>query len=206
MVKKVLGVELIKNEEVIDIVRQTMLYYLFNYLLALILIGGASYLYYNNFLGIEFELIIALGVIGLLILIITLIINKSNVTITTTERVIYMTGIFNIKTIDVDIDKIQNTKVQHNIIERMFGIGTLNLDTSGSSGFEAVMPGIPQINKRRAIIKQVMEGRIETIGSEKKKKKMKKAINSLEKDSQVEKYRKKTYSQVRERLLRKEKK
>lgn len=168
---KLFDMDLIPNERIIDKSTTSLSFYLVQYLLSFTLIGASLYLYFNNILSVEItnELIILASIFGsgIIVLILTLIFNKSRVLIITNERLIYKYGILNTNVVDVDIDKILNSKAKQSIIGKLLNYGTLEIDTGGSEGFEADIKGVPNIGKRRSVIKLAMEGRYNNTKEEK---------------------------------------
>jgi len=53
------------------------------------------------------------------------------------------TGVFNTKIILVPYDRITNVGVKRSFLERIFGLGTLEIDTAGTPYPEAIMANLP---------------------------------------------------------------
>ena len=96
---------------------------------------------------------------------------------------------FNINTIEVDVDKIQNTKARQSLIERLFNYGTFSIDTSGSEGFEIEFKGVPNLSRKQALIKSIIESDIDAIKEYNKRvrieKKLEKQEKKLEKKNKI---------------------
>lgn len=150
------GVGLIKGEEVIDSCRQSSFHYLHYYLLSLLIILVWFYFYFYE--SINNLIVNSLLILGLLSFLIIFLVNKSYIIVATNERIIHKKGVLDVEITNVDIDKIQNVKINQGLIQRVFDYGKISLDTSGSSGFEAVLEGVPNLTKWRVLIKSIMEG------------------------------------------------
>lgn len=67
------------------------------------------------------------------------------------EGVTSRTGIINVKTRFVPFSKIDNVRMERNIFDRIFMIGTIRVDTLASSGMEISMSEIPSKDLEEAL-------------------------------------------------------
>jgi uncharacterized membrane protein YdbT with pleckstrin-like domain len=70
----------------------------------------------------------------------------------TDRRVTLRQGLLSKDTNDVLIADIRNVKVRQNLLQRMFGVGTVAFSTSGQSDMEIEVHGVPAPERIKAII------------------------------------------------------
>ena len=70
----------------------------------------------------------------------------------TDRRVTLRQGLLSKDTNDVLIDDIRNVKVRQNLLQRIFGVGTVAFSTSGQSDMEIEVHGVPAPERIKAII------------------------------------------------------
>ncbi|MBN1923250.1 MAG: PH domain-containing protein [Nanoarchaeota archaeon] len=184
--ESIYGIDMIKGEEIVDSFHPLFLRFFWHYIISLLLIalGILAYYYEYDILGLSLEpfvYLLYLSGAGIVWLILTIIANKAELFVITTHRLIYKKGLFNINTLDVDVDKIQNTKVHQSLIERIFNYGTFSVDTSGSEGYEIVFSGMPSISRKRAIVKSLIEQDLDAVKERKKRVEVEKKLESKEK-------------------------
>lgn len=96
-------------------------------------------------------LILAYG-IGLLILFVWWIQCLGTSLVVTEKRVTLRKGILSKYTNDVMISDIRNVQVGQNVFQRLLGVGSVGVSTSGQSGMEIDVNGIPSPQRVKAII------------------------------------------------------
>ena len=74
----------------------------------------------------------------------------------TTKRTIHRTGLLNKNTSEVLHEHIRNIRIEQNFVERIFGVGSIKIDSSagGQDDEEIYMEGIPNPEKLRQTIDQ----------------------------------------------------
>lgn len=70
----------------------------------------------------------------------------------TDRRVTLRQGLLSKDTNDVLIADIRNVKVEQNLLQRIFGVGTVAVSTSGQSDMEIEVHGVPAPERIKAII------------------------------------------------------
>ena len=70
----------------------------------------------------------------------------------TDRRVTLRRGLLSKDTNDVLIADIRNVKVRQNLLQRIFGVGTVAVSTSGQSDMEIEVHGVPAPDRIKAII------------------------------------------------------
>ena len=70
----------------------------------------------------------------------------------TDRRVTLRQGLLSKDTNDVLIADIRNVKVRQNLLQRIFGVGTVAVSTSGQSDMEIEVHGVPAPERIKAII------------------------------------------------------
>ncbi|MFA5411929.1 MAG: PH domain-containing protein [Candidatus Micrarchaeia archaeon] len=69
----------------------------------------------------------------------------------TNDGVTSRTGIINVKTRFVPFSKVDNVRMERNIFDRIFMVGTIRVDTLASSGMEISMSEIPSRDLEEAL-------------------------------------------------------
>ncbi|MDD2655639.1 MAG: PH domain-containing protein [Candidatus ainarchaeum sp.] len=69
----------------------------------------------------------------------------------TNEGVTSRTGIINVKTRFVPFSKVDNVRMERNVFDRIFMVGTIRVDTLASSGMEISMTEIPSKDLEEAL-------------------------------------------------------
>ncbi|MFH1785652.1 MAG: PH domain-containing protein [Candidatus Micrarchaeota archaeon] len=109
----------------------------------LIIAGGAVYLSTINILD---TVGIALIVLGIAILIVTIILSKLKAHTTSIyfsdEKIVYETGIVSTRKKKVPINMVTDSSITRGLRARLFGFATLNISTSGSTGYEIICNGL----------------------------------------------------------------
>jgi len=103
---------------------------------------------------IEFILLCALCLIGIgfLIFLVWWLQCKGQVLTITSDKVSMRTGILSKNTNDVYIEDIKNVQIKQSLFNRLFGVGSLEVATAGTSGVEIVISGIANPNEAKSII------------------------------------------------------
>jgi len=70
----------------------------------------------------------------------------------TERRITLRQGLLSKDTNDVLIADIRNVKVRQNLLQRIFGVGTIAVSTSGQSDMEIEVHGVPAPERIKAII------------------------------------------------------
>lgn len=125
--------ELHKGEKIIKELKPSRLAYLGGYILGAILI----FLFF----------------IGILIIILVELVRRGNTYFITNKRVIHEFTFLSRKISSTTYDKIQDIHMTQNIIERIFGIGTIHINTAGTHFIEIKFKGI----KEPISIKRMLE-------------------------------------------------
>jgi uncharacterized membrane protein YdbT with pleckstrin-like domain len=106
----------------------------------------------NNPLGFILSiLLIPLG-IGVIILLIWWLRVKGTALIVSDERVTLRTGILSKHTNEIYHTDIRNVQVSQGVFQRMFGVGTIGVSSSGQGGVEIAVAGIPTPQKIKDLI------------------------------------------------------
>ncbi|MBP7510007.1 MAG: PH domain-containing protein [Prolixibacteraceae bacterium] len=103
--------------------------------------GRPSHLYYLVSYIISVLLIPAYG-LGLLLLLYFLLDRHCKVFTTTNKRVRSKTGIISRSIHEVSIKDIRSVNLQQGILERLFGLGSINIGSAGTAGIEVSFKGV----------------------------------------------------------------
>lgn len=96
---------------------------------------------------------IALGIIGGILLIHVFAIFMTTDYFASDRRIYRRTAYLWQKLISADKEDITDIRIQQNILERIIGIGTIKINTSGSTGFEIVFTRVwKPFAKRKALL------------------------------------------------------
>ncbi|WP_049722776.1 PH domain-containing protein [Gilvimarinus polysaccharolyticus] len=106
----------------------------------------------NNPLGFIVALILCLVGIGIIILLVWHLKNKSSRLIVTKSDVLYEKGLLSKERSELNITSIRTVKVKQSFWNRVFGTGTIELYTAGDAA-EITAIGMPDPNRVRDIIK-----------------------------------------------------
>ncbi|BFM19295.1 PH domain-containing protein [Gilvimarinus japonicus] len=106
----------------------------------------------NNPLGFILALILCLVGIGIIILLVWHLNNKSSRLMVTKSDVLYEKGLLSKERSELNITSIRTVKVKQSFWNRIFGTGTIELYTAGDSA-EIIAVGMPDPNRVRDIIK-----------------------------------------------------
>ncbi|WP_041522182.1 PH domain-containing protein [Gilvimarinus agarilyticus] len=106
----------------------------------------------NNPLGFILALLLCLVGIGIIILLIWHLNNKSSRLMVTKSDVLYEKGLLSKERSELNITSIRTVKVKQSFWNRIFGTGTIELYTAGDSA-EIIAVGMPDPNRVRDIIK-----------------------------------------------------
>ena len=96
-------------------------------------------------------LILAFGV-GLLILLYWYLNTKATKLVVTEDEILYEYGLLSKERIDVNTSMIKTVKVKQTFFNRMFGVGSIEIYTTGDTP-EFIVSAMPEPNKIRDIIK-----------------------------------------------------
>jgi len=106
----------------------------------------------NNPLGFILALVLCLVGIGIIILLVWHLNNKSSRLTVTKSDVLYEKGLLSKERSELNITSIRTVKVKQSFWNRIFGTGTIELYTAGDSA-EIIAVGMPDPNRVRDIIK-----------------------------------------------------
>jgi len=106
----------------------------------------------NNPLGFILALILCVVGIGIIILLVWHLKNKSSRLMVTKSDVLYEQGLLSKERSELNITSIRTVKVKQSFWNRIFGTGTIELYTAGDSA-EIIAVGMPDPNRVRDIIK-----------------------------------------------------
>lgn len=105
--------------------------------------GNPSHLNYLFAYIIGGLLVIAYG-LGLLVILIAIIDRKCKIFTITNKRVKSKAGIISRSIHEVFVKDIRSVNLQQGILERLFGLGTVNIGSAGTAGIEVSFKGISQ--------------------------------------------------------------
>ncbi len=105
--------------------------------------GSPSHYYYLPAYIIGGLLIVAFG-LGLIVIVWALLDRYSKVFTLTNRRVMSKSGILARTTIEVTMKDIRGIYLKMNVIERMFGLGTVEVGSAATGGVEVSFIGIPK--------------------------------------------------------------
>ncbi len=126
-----------------------MAYYRF-YIFGVILI----FLGTGLLLDISFYIKISVIVLGIFFVAIGELFRRQHTYVLTDYRIIERSGLLSVKEISIPWNKIANYTLRQNFLERILGIGTINMESiGGGEAPEIVLKDCAQISK----IKQIME-------------------------------------------------
>jgi uncharacterized membrane protein YdbT with pleckstrin-like domain len=97
--------------------------------------------------------LIAVFGLGLVILLLWYLRVKATKLTITTDEILYEKGLMGKERIDLDTAKVKTIKVNQSFFDRIFGIGNIEIYTTGDVP-EFVVSSMPDPNKIRDIIKQ----------------------------------------------------
>lgn len=103
---------------------------------ALVLVVAAGIVAYQ-FAGGEPAILIAAGVVGVLlglVIVAKLLVLRSNEHVLTNRRMIQQTGIFNKRSMDAPLDKVNNVEHWQTLWGRLLGYGDVEIDTASEHG------------------------------------------------------------------------
>jgi|SRR5690554_6759936 len=106
----------------------------------------------NNPLGFILALILCLVGIGIIILLVWHLKNKSSRLMVTKTEVLFEQGLLSKERTELSVQSIRTVKVKQSFWNRIFGTGTIELYTAGDQP-EIVATGMPEPNRVRDIIK-----------------------------------------------------
>lgn len=106
----------------------------------------------NNPLGFILALILCLVGIGIIILLVWHLKNKSSRLMVTKAEVLLEQGLLSKERTELSVQSIRTVKVKQSFWNRIFGTGTIELYTAGDQP-EIVATGMPEPNRVRDIIK-----------------------------------------------------
>ncbi len=104
------------------------------------------------FLFVICVVLIAAYGLGLVILFLWWFSNKGTVLTVTEERTILRRGIFSKSTNEVWHRDIRNVQLNQSFLQRIFNVGSIGLSSSGQSGVEIAIDGLPSPNKVKRLI------------------------------------------------------
>ena len=97
-------------------------------------------------------------VVGLFILILTELIRRANAFYLTDKRIIHEYDFLARKISSVPYDKIQDLHMSQGLIERIVGIGTIHIDSAGTSFIELTFKGVARpISVKRMIEEKMLK-------------------------------------------------
>jgi uncharacterized membrane protein YdbT with pleckstrin-like domain len=113
----------------------------------------------NNPIGfIVSILLIPVFGVGLLILLVWHLQNKSSKLTINENEILYEKGLLSKERSEVNISSVRTTKVKQTFFERIFGVGSIEIYTAGDSP-EIVAKGLPDPNRISEIIRPSREDR-----------------------------------------------
>lgn len=98
-----------------------------------------------------FDILIGIWIVGLLVCILSHIVNYFRSLEITEEDIIFKVGVLNVRSVVVPYEQITNINVKRNLFDRIVQLGTLEIDTSGTHGTEIVMEHIPKKKLEEAV-------------------------------------------------------
>jgi len=112
----------------------------------------------NNPIGFIVSLaLIPIFGIGLLILLWWYLQNKASKISVNKNEILYEKGLLSKERSEVNISSVRTIKVKQSFLNRIFGVGTIEIFTAGDNP-EIVAAGMPDPNKIRELIKEQQNG------------------------------------------------
>ncbi|VVB74382.1 Bacterial PH domain protein [Candidatus Tiddalikarchaeum anstoanum] len=154
--RKVAGIILLEEESVKRLFHPIILEFFYSLMFSLVFLGLAGYSYYYNLYLDYYAPYICAG-FGVLLLFRILYKIFTNTFIITSDRVLYIKGLFNIEIVEVSLDKITNIAIDQSFFQQIFNFGDVSIDTaSGTVGYEIVMKGIGEPKEVQLLMKNLL--------------------------------------------------
>ena len=115
--------------------------------------GKPSYLCYLGYFIIGIPLTFLFGV-GLLVILYAILDRNTKLYTLTNKRVMSKAGIISRKIHEVGVKDIRNINVKQGILERLFGLGTVEIASAGTGGAEVTFIGIRDPMRARDLIRR----------------------------------------------------
>ncbi|MCK9230028.1 MAG: PH domain-containing protein [Syntrophales bacterium] len=115
--------------------------------------GNPSYLYYLGHFIFGVILLPLFG-LGLLFIVYALLDRNFKVYTLTNKRVMSKAGIISRKIHEIGVRDIRNINVKQSILERLFGLGTIEIASAGTGGIEVSFAGINNPMRARDLIRR----------------------------------------------------
>ena len=130
------------QEKEIWIGHPSKLYYIKHWLLSTIFILGGAYLSFVNVYLFAGPYILIFLPLAIWMLLYAILDQKTRVFTHTTRKVMAKVGIISRKTREVAVRDIRSINMNQGILERIFGLGTVQIGSAGTGGIEVEFKGI----------------------------------------------------------------
>ena len=104
--------------------------------------------------------ILSLAVVGLIILLVWYLRTRGTTLTVTTEQITLRRGLVSKYTNDVFHENVRNIIVRQSAFQRMMGTGYIGISSSGQSGIEIEVNGIPDPDRVKQLIDDCRSGRL----------------------------------------------
>lgn len=105
-------------------------------------------------------LLLSLVGVGLIVLLVWYVRTRATTLTVTTEQVTLRRGLLSKYTNDVFHENVQNIIVRQTMLQRILGTGYIGISTSGQSGIEIEVDGIPDPDRVKELIDECRAGRL----------------------------------------------
>ncbi len=114
--------------------------------------AAGALIYFYDVAGHVFDIVIgALWAVALVLLLVTPLVRWGTTIFAVTDRrVMYRTGVFNKSGIDIPIARINSVQFRHDLIDRLFGAGTLIIESASDEPLE--FNDIPHVEAVHALL------------------------------------------------------
>lgn len=113
--------------------------------------GNPSHFYYLVAYVLGTVLLVVWG-LGLIVIIWALLDRQTKVFTVTTKRVKSKSGIISRATREVVLKDVRSINLKQGIVERLFGLGTVEIGSAGTAGIEVTFTGIPEAPRIKDMI------------------------------------------------------
>ncbi len=114
--------------------------------------AAGALIYFYDVAGHVFDIVVgALWAVGVVWLLVAPLVRWGTTTFAVTDRrVMYRTGVFNKSGIDIPIARINSVQFRHDFIDRLFGAGTLIIESASQEPLE--FNDIPHVEQVHALL------------------------------------------------------
>lgn len=112
----------------------------------------------NHPVGFVLTILLCLAIVGLIILLVWWIKCKATTLIVTTDRTRLRRGILSKSVTEVWHSDVRNVQLEQTFFQRIFDVGMIGISSSGQSGMEIAVSGIPQPEHVKELIDRHRKG------------------------------------------------